>query len=92
MDLDDPPSLVDTSKLSLRDKPRFCIYTEDKNAKKRFTPPVMTSDIKKLQDSAVPRHTKKDIAWSVKVYIDGMYSRNEESRKVQDKDEDWGIV
>ena len=58
------------SLLSLKGKPRFCIFTEDKLAKKRFNPPVGAADIQKIQDEAVPKNTRKDTAWSVKVHAD----------------------
>ena len=39
----------DRSKLTLRDKPKFCVYTDNHLAKRRFTPPVGASQIKQLQ-------------------------------------------
>ena len=86
---DHPP---DNSRLSLKGHQKFCIYTEDRNAKKRFSPPVGAVAIKKLQESSTPRNTKKDTAWSFKVYTDWMNARNETSRKCEKKDDDWGIV
>ena len=43
-DLDSTPEVagprVTRGKLSLKDKPKFSMYMEDKKAKKRFAPPV----------------------------------------------------
>ena len=46
-------------RLSLKGKQKFCVHSEDKLAKNRFNPPVSQADIKKIQDEAIPRNTKK---------------------------------
>ena len=47
------------SHLSLKGKPRFCIFTEDKLAKKRFNPPVGAADIQKNTGRGCSKKYKK---------------------------------